>query len=79
MCSPLDIRNQVSHPHKMTGTISILKIRTWNILKKMEVHIAWTHCSYKTPPPPTQNTRTKECHGEVTEPKLPRVLAVNWE
>jgi len=30
LCSSLDTRQQISHPHKMTGTMSVLQISTCN-------------------------------------------------
>ena len=32
LCSFLDVRHQISHPHKMTGTMSVLYTSTCNIL-----------------------------------------------
>jgi len=32
LCSSLDVTHQISHPHKMTGTMSVLYIDTCNIL-----------------------------------------------
>jgi len=32
LCSSLDIRHQISHPHTMAGTVSVLHISTCNIL-----------------------------------------------
>ena len=32
LCSSLDTRHQISHPHRMTGTMSVLQISTCNIL-----------------------------------------------
>ena len=43
LCSSLDIRHQISHPHNMTGTISVLQISTCNILNWMVASIAWTY------------------------------------
>jgi hypothetical protein len=43
MCSSLDTRHQISHPHKMTGTMSVLQISSCNILNWMTASIAWTY------------------------------------
>jgi len=42
MCCSLDTRHQISHPHKMTGTMSVLQMSTCNILNWMAASIAWT-------------------------------------
>ena len=49
MCSSYDLRNQISHPHKMTWTMQLLTMRTQNILNWMVVSIAWTYCSFHPP------------------------------
>jgi len=43
LCSSLDTRHQISHPHKMTWTMSVLQISTCNILNWMAASIAWTY------------------------------------
>ena len=43
LCSSLDTRHQISHKHKMTGTMSVLQINTCNILNWMAASIAWTY------------------------------------
>jgi len=43
LCSSLDTRHQISHPHKMTVTMSVLQISTCNILNWMAASIAWTY------------------------------------
>jgi len=43
LCSSLDTRHQISHLHKMTGTMSILEMSSFNILNWMAASIAWTY------------------------------------
>jgi len=43
LSSFLDVTHQISHPHKMTGTLSVLYIRTCNILNWMVASIAWPY------------------------------------
>ena len=43
LCSLLDVRHQISHPRKMTGTMSVLYISTCNILNWKGESIAWTY------------------------------------
>ena len=43
LCSSGDVIHQISHPHKMTGTMSVLYITTCNILNWMAASIAWTY------------------------------------
>jgi len=43
LCPSLDTRHQISHPHKMTVTMSVLQISTCNILNWMAASIAWTY------------------------------------
>jgi len=43
MCCSLDTRHQISHPHKMTGTMSVLQMSTCNILKRKVASIACTY------------------------------------
>ena len=43
LCSFLDVRHQISHPHKMTGKMSVLYISTCNILNWMTASIVWTY------------------------------------
>ena len=41
--SSLDITHQISHPHKMIGTMSVLYISTCNILNWKAASIVWTY------------------------------------
>ena len=43
VCSSLDVRHQISHPNKIKGTMSLLKMSTCNILNWMAASIAWIH------------------------------------
>jgi len=40
LCSSLDTRHQISNPHKMTGTMSVLQMSTCNILKRKVASIS---------------------------------------
>jgi len=41
LCTSLDVRHQISQPHNMTGTMSVLYISTSSILNWMAASIAW--------------------------------------
>ena len=43
LSSSLDVRHQISHPHKMAGTMSVLYISAYNMLNWMLASIAWTY------------------------------------
>jgi len=43
LCSSLDTRHQISHPHKMTGTTSVLQMSTCDILNWKVASIACTY------------------------------------
>jgi hypothetical protein len=45
--SSLDIWNQISQPHKISGTMSDLQMRTWKIPNWTVASIAWTCCFYR--------------------------------
>jgi len=40
LCSSLDTRHQISNPHKMTGTMSVLQMSTCNILNQKVASIS---------------------------------------
>jgi len=46
LCSSLDTRNQISHPHKMTRTVSLLQMSKCNILNWMEATMACTYPAF---------------------------------
>jgi len=43
LCFSLDVRHQISHPHKMTATMSVSYISTCNILNWMAASTAWIY------------------------------------
>ena len=49
LCSSLDIRQQISHPHKMKGTMSLLQMSIFIILNWTAACIAWEYSALFSP------------------------------